>query len=404
MSDLLKRDTTVKIMSVLFAVFLWFFVLDSTNPIVSMDFSVPLRIENENVLRSKDIVIKESNFPRNVTVSLKGREEKIKRINSSEIEAVVDLSKVNDASTGFLYVEIYNIPDGVSFESVSPRTVNFKLEKIGENLYPIEVTTVGKAKENYRVVGISITPQTISIEATNSVISSIGKVMAVADITGIKSDTSMKLMCKVYDKVGNEMPEFSDKYSVEARIEVAKEVSVIPVVKGKPAKDYVDGVHKVSPDKVLISGPSNLLDSIDNLKTESIDIEDLDASVTKTANIVLPSGVNLVNSQKAVSVSVEIVPLSVKKYKIKAEDIIMENEEADDSLTYKIVDEEIEIEIKGTMEELDKIVESKLKPSIDVRGLKEGTYKRTLKVVLPSTLKLSQDVEVEVIIERKNEG
>ncbi|AEV69521.1 CdaR family protein [Acetivibrio clariflavus] len=404
MSDLLKRDTTVKIMSVLFAVFLWFFVLDSTNPIVSMDFSVPLRIENENVLRSKDIVIKESNFPRNVTVSLKGREEKIKRINSSEIEAVVDLSKVNDASTGFLYVEIYNIPDGVSFESVSPRTVNFKLEKIGENLYPIEVTTVGKAKENYRVVGISITPQTISIEATNSVISSIGKVMAVADITGIKSDTSMKLMCKVYDKVGNEMPEFSDKYSVEARIEVAKEVSVIPVVKGKPAKDYVDGVHKVSPDKVLISGPSNLLDSIDNLKTESIDIEDLDASVTKTANIVLPSGVNLVNSQKAVSVSVEIVPLSVKKYKIKAEDIIMENEEADDSLTYKIVDEEIEIEIKGTMEELDKIVESKLKPSIDVRGLKEGTYKRTLKVVLPSTLKLSQDVEVEVVIERKNEG
>lgn len=404
MSDLLKRDTTVKIMSVLFAVFLWFFVLDSTNPIVSMDFSVPLRIENENVLRSKDIVIKESNFPRNVTVSLKGREEKIKRINSSEIEAVVDLSKVNDASTGFLYVEIYNIPDGVSFESVSPRTVNFKLEKIGENLYPIEVTTVGKAKENYRVVGISITPQTISIEATNSVISSIGKVMAVADITGIKSDTSMKLMCKVYDKVGNEMPEFSDKYSVEARIEVAKEVSVIPVVKGKPAKDYVDGVHKVSPDKVLISGPSNLLDSIDNLKTESIDIEDLDASVTKTANIVLPSGVNLVNSQKAVSVSVEIVPLSVKKYRIKAEDIIMENEEADDSLTYKIVDEEIEIEIKGTMEELDKIVESKLKPSIDVRGLKEGTYKRTLKVVLPSTLKLSQDVEVEVVIERKNEG
>ncbi len=404
MSDLLKRDTTVKIMSVLFAVFLWFFVLDSTNPIVSMDFSVPLRVENENVLRSKDIVIKESNFPRNVTVSLKGREEKIKRINSSEIEAVVDLSKVNDASTGFLYVEIYNIPDGVSFESVSPRTVNFKLEKIGENLYPIEVTTVGKAKENYRVVGIIITPQTISIEATNSVISSIGKVMAVADITGIKSDTSMKLMCKVYDKEGNEMPEFSDKYSVEARIEVAKEVSVIPVVKGKPAKDYVDGVHKVSPDKVLISGPSNLLDSIDNLKTESIDIEDLDASVTKTANIVLPSGVNLVNSQKAVSVSVEIVPLSVKKYKIKAEDIIMENEELDDSLTYKIADEEIEIEIKGTMEELDKIVESKLKPSIDVRGLKEGTYKRTLKVVLPSTLKLSQDVEVEVIIERKNEG
>lgn len=403
MNDLLKRDTTIKIMSVLFAVFLWFFVLDSTNPIISMDFSVPLRIENEDVLRSKDIVIKDSNFPRNVTISLKGREDKIKRINSYEMEAVVDFSKVSDITTGFLYVEVYNVPDGISFESVSPRVVNFKLEKIGENPYPVEVVTVGEAKENYKIVGISISPQTISIEATDSVISSISQVKAFADITGIKNDTSMKLMCKVYDKEGNEMTEFNDKYSVEARIEVAKEVSVIPVVKGKPARDYVDGMHKVTPDKVLIAGSSSVLDSIDSLKTESIDIENLSTTTTKTADIVLPNGVSLINSQKSVSVSVEIVPLSVKSYKIKGEEIILENEEADESLTYKIINEEINIEIKGTMEELDKIVESKLKPSIDVKDLKEGTYKRPLKVVLPSTLRLSEDIEVEILIEKKNE-
>jgi len=402
MNELLKRDTTIKIMSVLFAVFLWFFVLDSTNPIISSDFSVPLKIENADVLRSKGIVIKDSNFPRNVTIVLKGREDKIKRINSSEIEAVVDMSKVSDVSTGFLYVDVYSIPEGVSFESVSPRVVNFKLEKIGENPYPVEVVTVGEAKENYKIVGISISPQTISIEATDSVISSIGQVKAFADITGLKNDTSMRLMCKVFDVEGNEMPEFNDKYSVEARIEVAKEVPVIPVVKGKPAKDYVDGIHRATPAKVLIAGPSSLLDTIDDLKTESIDIENLSASTIKTANIILPSGVNLINSQKSVSVSVEIVPLSVKSYKIKPEDIILENEDPDDSLTYKIVDEEIEIKIKGTMEELDKIVESKLKPSVDVKGLKEGTYKRTLKVVLPSTLKLSEEVEVEIVIEKKN--
>lgn len=403
MNDILKRDTTIKIMSILFAVFLWFFVLDSTNPIISSDFSVPLRVENEDLLRSKGIVIKDSNFPRNVTIILKGREDKVKRINSSEIEAVVDMSKVSGVNTGFLYVEVYNIPDGVSFESVSPRGVNFKLEKIGENPYPVEVVTVGESKENYKIVGVSISPQTISIEATDSVINSIGQVKAFADITGLKNDTSMRLMCKVYDLEGNEMLEFNDKYSVEARIEVAKEVQVIPVVKGKPAKDYVDGIHKVLPDKVLIAGPSSLLDSIDNLKTESIDIENLNNSTTKTANIIIPSGVSLINSQKSVSVSVEIVPLSVKKYKIKAEDIALENETPDDSLIYKIADQEIDIEIKGTMEELDKVVENRLKPSVDVRGLREGTYRRTLKVILPSTLKLSEEVEVEVIIEKKNE-
>ena len=76
MNDLLKRDSTVKIISILFAVFLWFFVLDSTNTIISSDFNVPLRVENEDMLKSKDILIKDVNFPRTVTVILKGREDK----------------------------------------------------------------------------------------------------------------------------------------------------------------------------------------------------------------------------------------------------------------------------------------------------------------------------------------
>jgi len=401
MNDLLKRNTTVKIMSILFAVFLWIFVLDSTNPIMSTDFNVPLRVENEDVLKNKNILIKDANFPRTVTVSIKGRQDKVRRINSSEIDAVVDLSKISDESTGFLYVEIYKIPDGVSFESVSPRGVSFELEKIGENPYSVEIVTTGDTQENYKVVGVTVSPKTISIEATDSIINSIGQVKAFADITGIKDDTSLNLKCKVYDKDGNEMSVFDNKYSVEAKIEVAKEVSVIPVVKGKPAKNYVDGMHKVLPDKVFISGSSSVIDYIDNIKTETIDIENLSASTIKTANIVLPDGVNLVDSQKSVSVNVAIVPLSVKNYKIKTEDIILENEVTDGSLSYKIVDGEIDIEIKGTKEELDKIDEGKLKPSIDVSGLKEGSYKRTLKFVLPSTLKLSEDVEVEVVVSKE---
>lgn len=45
---------------------------------------------------------------------------------------------------------------------------------------------------------------------------------------------------------------------------------------------------------------------------------------------------------------------------------------------------------------------SSLKPSIDVEGLKEGKHKRTLKVVLPRTVDLLEDYEIEVVI-NKNE-
>lgn len=403
MSDLFKRDSTVKIISVLFAVFLWFFVLDSTNPIITNDLNVPLRIENEDVLKSKDIVIKDANFPKTVTISLRGREDKIKRINSSQIEAIVDLGKVKDVSTGLLFVEVYGIPKSISFESVIPKVVNFKLEKIGENPFPVEVVTTGAPKLNYKVTGISVSPQTLSIEATDSVINSIGQVKALVDITGIKSDSVFRVMCKVYDKKGNEMLEFDNKYNVDVKVEVAKEVPIIPVVKGKPAKDFVDGVHKVSPDKALITGDSEVVDQIDNLKTEPIDIENFSESTTKIANIVLPNGISLVNTQKTVYVSIVIEPLAVKNYVINPEDIMLENEMTGAPLTYKILSDNISISVKGTVEELDKIVESGLKPSIDVTGLGEGTYKRLLKVVLPSTLQLAEDVEVEVEVRKSDD-
>ena len=402
MNELFKRDSTVRIISILFAVFLWFFVLDSTNPIISTDLNIPLRVENEDVLKEKDIVIKNANFPRTVTISLKGRQDKVNRINSAEIEAVVDLDKVSDVTTGFLYVEVYGIPRGVSFESVTPRVVNFGLEKIGENPYPVEIVTTGDPKENYKVIGVSVSPQTVSIEATDTIINSIGQVKAFADITGIKSESILNLMCKVYDRNGNEMLEFDNKFSVEVKVEVAKEVSIIPVVKGKPMKDFVDGVQKASPSKALITGPSNVIDEIDSLKTEALDIENLNESITKITNIVVPSGVSLVNTQKTVYVSVAIEPLAVKNFNYSAEDIVLENKLTDATINYRITNEIISVNIRGTAQELDKIVESGLKPSIDVRGLGEGTFRRPLKVVLPGTVQLLEDIEVEIVIEKND--
>ena len=58
MSELLKKDFIVKVLSVIFAIFLWYFVLDSTNPIEGTDINVSLSIQNEDILKEKGIVIK----------------------------------------------------------------------------------------------------------------------------------------------------------------------------------------------------------------------------------------------------------------------------------------------------------------------------------------------------------
>jgi len=71
MNELLKKDLTLKIISVFFAIFLWFIVLDSSNPVTWVELNVPLKVENESSLKEKGIMLKNENFPRNVSVSLK---------------------------------------------------------------------------------------------------------------------------------------------------------------------------------------------------------------------------------------------------------------------------------------------------------------------------------------------
>ena len=62
MSELFKKDIGIKVISLFFAVVLWFFVLDSSNPVISHDFNIPLKIENEDSLKENGFVIVNKNF------------------------------------------------------------------------------------------------------------------------------------------------------------------------------------------------------------------------------------------------------------------------------------------------------------------------------------------------------
>ncbi|NLD47789.1 MAG: hypothetical protein GX660_11415 [Clostridiaceae bacterium] len=401
MNELMKRDTTVKIFSILFAVILWFFVLDSSNPISSVELSIPLKIEHEDIIKNNGFLIKDRSFPRNVSIIIKGRSDKISSFNTNDAEAILDLSKVKGDETKFLHVDVYinKNKDGISLEGVTPRVIPLELEKVGENPFPVRVVLSGEPKENYKVVSVEAVPETVSIEAADSIINDIGEVKTFVDISDISRDLVMKSDCKVYNKDGNEIVELDKKLSVEVKIELAKEVPIVPSVKGKPSKNFTDGIHKVNPSKALITGSADVINMIDNLRTLPIDIENISESMTHMIDLELPSGVRLVETPRSVRVDVIIERLATKKFTFDSKDIEMENK--DDSYKYTIENDNINIDISGNWEELEKISKDSLKPSIDVNGLTEGTYTRVLKVLLPNTVQLLQNYEIRVELKKR---
>jgi len=56
-NKLMERDINIKILSILFAVLLWVYVINISNPIDVKIVSVPLKVINENTLQQKELFI-----------------------------------------------------------------------------------------------------------------------------------------------------------------------------------------------------------------------------------------------------------------------------------------------------------------------------------------------------------
>lgn len=82
----------------------------------------------------------------------------------------------------------------------------------------------------------------------------------------------------------NEEEIYFDFYKIDT-----KEVPIVPIVQLNLAPDYmIDGPLEVKPDKILIHGPEDEIDSILNIKTKRIDLSGLTSDVDLKVQLALP--------------------------------------------------------------------------------------------------------------------
>lgn len=407
MNELLKKDFTMKAVSVLIAVILWFMVLDQSNPYETRTLIIPLNIQNVETLKDKNILLKNQNsFPKTVEVALSGRHDKISSINDNDFEAILDLSKISDSKmkvlniVGPTYKGKGSIGD-ITF-NMDPGSVDLELDSVGNNVFRVETKTGGNLKDKYSIVSIVSSPDTIELHDKDSLLKTVGSIKAIIDVTNLDKDLETKQKITIFDKNNKDITKsFAEKLTVDLKITVAKEVGVKPVISGTPAPNFLNVSNISSPQKVLITGPHDLVMKIDQLLTAPISIENQNQNAIITSGLILPEGVTLVNSPEEVTVSLAIEPLARKSFVISRGDISIVNPEIDNSLKYDILTENLTVEIKGPKYELDKLNLARIAPSIDVSKLVEGNFKVTLKLALPNTVRLIQDYDVELSVVKR---
>ncbi len=398
--EYLKKDLTYKILSIVFAVLLWFTI----NPVKTGHYTVPINIINEESLKANGLVLNSNSFAKYATVTVLERVDVLDAIKDYDFEVTLDLSKVKTVENKIIELNppIYMGRENISNNSIDikPKYVELDLGKIEENPFVVQVETSGDVASGYEIISKTVNPDTVKIEALDSVIANVGSVKTYIDVSGLNRDLEIQKKCKVFNKSGEEMPELSKGLNVTVNIEVGKRVPVIPITEGNPDNDYVEGASKVKPESVLlteIDGKADTLSQINDVSTVPVSLENATQTFTKQVLLQLPEGVKLVSSSREVSVEVEIIPLIERSFIVIPRNITIIGKPTEGNYNYEIT-EPVAIKLKGKADDLSKVKVTDLIPSIDVEKLDEGIHNIPLSVILPSGVTQVEDVLVSVNI------
>lgn len=105
-SRLLKNNLSLKIISVIVAIILWLYAVSELNPETTKSINdIPVEIINEEILNERNLTLAEDPAS-SITVRIRGLANDIRKVNISNLKAVLDLGDIDWTGTQQVALDI----------------------------------------------------------------------------------------------------------------------------------------------------------------------------------------------------------------------------------------------------------------------------------------------------------
>ncbi|MBC8412675.1 MAG: YbbR-like domain-containing protein [Nitrospira sp.] len=176
----------LKLTSLAMAILLWFFVILSGRS----ELTIEVPVIYENLAPGLEVV----DAPFNVSVRIEGQERILKNLKKDELHAALNLRGAREGRTFFtLSEDNFKIPRTVAMKSIDPETISVKIEVQMKKSVPIKSAIVGLPERGYVISEISVSPEKVTLEGPESIVSRIEAVKTEPiDINGLKNNLQYK--------------------------------------------------------------------------------------------------------------------------------------------------------------------------------------------------------------------
>lgn len=409
MKKKLTHNLWLKLLSLGIAIVVWFVIINSEDPIGSREFKdIPVKILNEDRVQEKEKVLEVLSGD-TVDVVVEGRRSQLDVLTEADIEATADLLEVSFMDTVLVKASVPNYPD-ITVTNNGENVMRLLFDDYVTKRFSFQVETIGEPMADYYVGDALPSPNIIQISGAKTVLDKVKEVVLEVDVSGRSVDFTTTVVPVVYDMNGDKISSAklnlqteTDAVTVNVPILASKEMNVRVTTTGEVPEGYELLTENIAfqPEKVRVAGTKEDLEKLGYYLTLEVDVTGQTGTVEKNIpfSTVLDdelSSLRVVDNQIA-AVKVNVTPYEEQTLEIPVDKINVQNLEDGLKAEFgQVTTVPVTLRYKKVREPLINV--DYLKPSVDLSGYTEGTYKIPLRLELPSKVLWDEGKELDVVI------
>lgn len=380
------------VLGLVLALTLWTYVSFTTNPNATRQITTPIRIVGLQpglTIVNSGTGLPES-FSTSTTVTITGPQQSIANLATSEIQATLALDNLGP---GVADVPVTVVkPDFVRVRSRSPSEVTIRLARDLAATVPITIVKEGQPPFSFSVGTMTQGAQEAVVHGPEELVKRVVAAMAMVNLQGQTVDLATTLTLDPVDESGDPVEGVTvTPQSVSVRVPIVaqfgvQQVSVVPALKGQPAPGFAVGRIDWEP-KIVEIFTSGVLTT--TLATEPVNLDGLTSGITQTVTLQRLPNVITRPQTVPVTVSVEIVPISVPSQLPLLVPVSPTN--LGEGLTAPAAEPaSVQVTLAGPFDQLSQLANTPgaVAATVDLRDLGPGTYNLPVQIQVPAGLQL----------------
>lgn len=370
------------IVSLICSVIMWVYVASVETEEFKQTFrGVRVQLVGETLLRdSKNLVITDMDTS-TVTVEVVGPRRVVGSLDSDQIYAQIDVSKLSRAAyTSQQYSVIF--PDGTETGSLSvtrktPETINFMVSSQTTKSVQVRGSFDGSIAEGFIAESVVFDPATITLSGPEAYLRNVDYAWVSFGKENVDStyevETGYTLMTADNIPASTTGISFStDVVTATLPLLTVKDVSLgVNLIEGGGATAENTKVT-IEPETISLAGDSKLLAGINKINLASIDLTDFTTSFSDTYVIPIDNELRNITGATEAKVTVEIVGLETKNVKVTNISCINVTE----GYVADILTKSLNVTLRGNPESLAQLKDENIRAVADLADMNEsvGTY------------------------------